>query len=139
MPLKSRRVLVVAILSALGCLSVAVLERQLMNRNGLHPIVSLRLDFQDEQGVDWLRGRMMDLKGSDGLPKYQDVEVQTITDSTNARSLVRSRSRMFMVRLYPDDPNRLARFSSDIKKLFESDSPPKTIQVIIQAPEAPTR
>jgi hypothetical protein len=139
MSLTSRRVLVVLILCILGCISAAVLVRQLMNRNGLHPIASLRLDFKDEQGVDWLRGRIMDLKGSDGLPKYPDVEVQTTTDSTNNPRLLGSRSRMFMVRLYPDDLDRLARFSSDIKKLLESESPPKPVQVITQVSGAQTR
>ncbi len=87
MPLKSRRVLVVLILCILGCISAAVLVRQLMNRNGLHPITSLRLEFQDEQGVDWLRGRIMDLKGSDGLPstrmwKFRPQQIQPTTQDS---------------------------------------------------------
>jgi len=131
MKLKSRRALVAAILCILGCIAAAVLILELRSREGVPAFATLRLEFRDEQDIGFLRQRIMALKGLDGRPKYQDVELQTIPEPTQDKGLLLgSRSRTFQARLYPGDPDRSARFSSDIRDLLESESPLRSIQVI---------
>lgn len=123
--MKSRGARIVLILCILAGISAAALIFHVLSGNRDHIIPSLRFVFDEEQDIVWLRGRIWDLKGSDGVPKYTDVEVQTVFDPDTRRGLG-PLSRIFQVRLYSGD---LDRFSNDIRNALESEVPPKHIQI----------